>query len=307
MVSLVVADKTTGEFKQFGSTNQWRTAGFVTATTIVKSETETSFSYTISASETDLTADLGANEEWRVYIKLGEGDVELKNSDAPVIEIIPSTEILNKITITDASWTSIEPGANILVDFEFTSDADAIVELSIQEWEDAFTPKLIENDGVPGLTSSDSVPTVSEVLYVGDFLASTSATDKKVSNGRFEVLAGTVLSEDLASGQYRIVAKLLHGNLAGGGTFATQTSEEIVIGDPVGLGDKFSAASFTLFPNPSNGVVNFSKEVSNVVVYDATGNIVITEASATSLNTTSLEAGIYMINSNQGSTKFIVE
>lgn len=66
-------------------------------------------------------------------------------------------------------------------------------------------------------------------------------------------------------------------------------------------------ASFQLFPNPASDRVNFSKEVNNIVVFDATGNIVLEQESATSLNTSNLESGLYMISTDQGSSKLIVE
>lgn len=66
-------------------------------------------------------------------------------------------------------------------------------------------------------------------------------------------------------------------------------------------------ASFEVYPNPSNGQVNFSKEVSNVTVFDAIGNVVGQEVKTSALNTSNFQAGMYMISTDQGTAKIIVE
>lgn len=75
----------------------------------------------------------------------------------------------------------------------------------------------------------------------------------------------------------------------------------------VGISKKSNVASFAVYPNPVSGTATFSEELTNVTVYDFTGNVVATEASASSLNTTDLQAGMYMISSDQGTTKIVVE
>ena len=72
--------------------------------------------------------------------------------------------------------------------------------------------------------------------------------------------------------------------------------------------NKNKVAEFSAYPNPTaNGVTTFSTEVSNVVVIDALGNVVLSETSATELNTSSLEAGIYLVKADQGTVRLIVE
>ena len=67
-------------------------------------------------------------------------------------------------------------------------------------------------------------------------------------------------------------------------------------------------ASFEVFPNPANGdVVNFSKELNNVIVMNSLGTVVFEAASANDLNITSFENGMYILKSDEGSTKLIVE
>lgn len=301
IVSLVVADKTTGDFIIFPAGTEgvpaiggWKTAGFTDpATTLVAAETEASFSYIVNAAEAVATTDLAANEEWRLYIKLGS-DQELKNSDAPVIEITPA--LVDKIVITGLSYEAAAEGDSILVDFEYSAINAAEVELVIVEYINEFTAATPLNEvSVSRFVVGLDATTLAQGLVAGP-------------SDRVTIALGTTISAALTGGnQYRIVAKLLS---AADNSFITQTTAAINIVDAanvIGLGNKATVASFTIFPNPSNGIVNFSKEVSNVVVYDATGNVVITEATATSLTTSSLEAGIYMVNTDQGSTKFIVE
>ena len=78
---------------------------------------------------------------------------------------------------------------------------------------------------------------------------------------------------------------------------------------PVGLYSAPKATtSFEVFPNPANGdVVNFSKELFNVIVMNSLGSVVFEAASAKELNIVSFESGMYILKSDEGSTKLIVE
>lgn len=70
---------------------------------------------------------------------------------------------------------------------------------------------------------------------------------------------------------------------------------------------KSAPSALKVFPNPSNGSVNFSEEVSNVTIFDANGTVVGEEIKASELNTSNYQAGTYMISTDQGNTKLIVE
>lgn len=66
-------------------------------------------------------------------------------------------------------------------------------------------------------------------------------------------------------------------------------------------------ASFSVYPNPISESATFSKEVTNVKVINSNGILVDSFDSATTINTANYKAGIYMINTDQGSVKVVVE
>mgnify|MGYP001361860289 CR=1 FL=1 len=69
-----------------------------------------------------------------------------------------------------------------------------------------------------------------------------------------------------------------------------------------------TSASFTCFPNPSHGeIISFSKELNNIVFINALGNIVFQTETAQELNTSTLSSGVYILKSNEGTTKIFVE
>lgn len=74
----------------------------------------------------------------------------------------------------------------------------------------------------------------------------------------------------------------------------------------------FNGASATtnvsMYPNPAvSGNVNFSEELTNVTVYDAIGNVRLNVTQAEKINVSSLESGMYIIQSNEGVFKLIVK
>lgn len=74
----------------------------------------------------------------------------------------------------------------------------------------------------------------------------------------------------------------------------------------------FSSASSTtnvsMYPNPAvSGNVNFSEELTNVTVYDAIGNVQFNASEASTINVSSFESGMYIIQSNEGVFKLIVK
>lgn len=106
----------------------------------------------------------------------------------------------------------------------------------------------------------------------------------------------------------------LYFRLEGDNTTALPAStflvSSIVIGDAdvTGIFNAFETASFEIFPNPANGdVVNFSSELNNIIVMNSLGSVVFETASAKELNISSFENGMYILKSDEGSTKLVVE
>jgi hypothetical protein len=62
-----------------------------------------------------------------------------------------------------------------------------------------------------------------------------------------------------------------------------------------------------VYPNPATSVVNFGRTLTNVSVYNSNGILVETLNSASSINVESFKAGVYLINSTEGSTRFVVK
>ncbi len=79
----------------------------------------------------------------------------------------------------------------------------------------------------------------------------------------------------------------------------------------VGLADNFLAKpTFKVYPNPvsnNGGIVNFEMEVKDVKVMNGVGQIVYSAPSASSLNVTNYQKGLYVIQSSRGASRFVVE
>ena len=66
--------------------------------------------------------------------------------------------------------------------------------------------------------------------------------------------------------------------------------------------------NITLYPNPSNNSINFSELLQNISVYNAFGQLVISQIKlAKSISVQGLSKGIYFIHADNGIFKFIVE
>lgn len=65
----------------------------------------------------------------------------------------------------------------------------------------------------------------------------------------------------------------------------------------------------TLYPNPASreNNVRFSEEVTNVMVYDGQGNQVFSANALTILNTGHLQSGLYIIRTDQGNHRLLIE
>lgn len=69
-----------------------------------------------------------------------------------------------------------------------------------------------------------------------------------------------------------------------------------------------STTNVSMYPNPAvSGNVNFSEELTNVTVYDAIGNVQFNASEASTINVSSFESGMYIIQSNEGVFKLIVK
>lgn len=277
-----------------GGDLDWKkTAGYVENMTVpAGTDLSKPFDFVINATEAVKSSELAAGQEWRLYVsafgKKFDKVITIEES-AQVIDFMKITSIANK-----AGAVGYAPGDIVTINYEYSTTKDAVFEFSIVSFTDQFT------------VSATPTKATTE-LYVADILTSTTPA-KKAGTVDLTILANAKLSGDLPSPEkYRVVAKLLHGD-ATTNVYKLETTTGINILITNGLVSSKSAATFTAFPNPVSGNnVTFSKELSNVVVYDFTGNVVANLASATEFNTSNLTSGIYMIASDQGTLKVSVK
>lgn len=82
------------------------------------------------------------------------------------------------------------------------------------------------------------------------------------------------------------------------------------IEDNTGIEDNIKA-NFTLYPNPTNGMVNLSEVASRVEVYDFSGRMVMTDENVNSVNLSSQANGVYIFrittNDNSVITQKVVK
>ncbi len=76
----------------------------------------------------------------------------------------------------------------------------------------------------------------------------------------------------------------------------------------VGVNELNTNNSITIYPNPSQAsVVSFSQQLSNVNLYNTVGQLMLSSNTTMKLDISSLSTGIYMLTSNEGRSKLIVE
>jgi len=93
-------------------------------------------------------------------------------------------------------------------------------------------------------------------------------------------------------------------------TDATATINYLKMGAASGTGvnEIGGKKMISVYPNPTQAsVVTFSQQLTNVQLFNTVGQILLTANIAKSLDISSLSAGIYMLSSNEGISKLIVE
>lgn len=70
-----------------------------------------------------------------------------------------------------------------------------------------------------------------------------------------------------------------------------------------------STEPVSVFPNPVNSenTVHFSEELTNIEVYDVLGNMVLEQSKGKTINTNKMNKGIYIISSDEGKFRLVVE
>ncbi|MCX6182579.1 MAG: T9SS type A sorting domain-containing protein [Bacteroidetes bacterium] len=93
-------------------------------------------------------------------------------------------------------------------------------------------------------------------------------------------------------------------------TAATATINYVKIGavGGVDINDVSGRNLVSVYPNPANAdVVNFSQQLTNVNLYNTVGQLVLTNNATSKLDISTLSSGIYLLTSNEGVNKLIVE
>lgn len=76
---------------------------------------------------------------------------------------------------------------------------------------------------------------------------------------------------------------------------------------PVGLFAPTVSAALSVYPNPASDRVNFEKELTNINVFNAQGQLIETISSARSINVSSYNKGVYFINATEGTSRILVK
>jgi hypothetical protein len=210
----------------------------------------------------------------------------------------------------------LDLSANAKFSFEFTNSgtADVIVRINIKD----ANGKLIDSYASVAKNGSTA-------WYAGVY---EHTIEKEVKAGKTEVFSG-----DFTGGYF---ADFGNEMIVGGFDFAKVTNIQFTVvnsantGDPayaplaltdypvsigyykVGCGDEVGTKSAVkletaVYPNPATSVVHFGQTLTNVAVYNSNGILVETLNSASSINVESFKSGVYLINSTEGSTRFVVK
>lgn len=88
----------------------------------------------------------------------------------------------------------------------------------------------------------------------------------------------------------------------------TYTIDRIELGDaPVGLDNGVKGESISAYPNPATTKVSFEQELENVTIYNVVGLPVYEAQSATSVDVSTFDSGIYYIQHSLGTSRFTVQ
>jgi hypothetical protein len=271
-----------------------KTVGFKALSLPAGDQVDFEFQFEVKTSEAVLSSALPEGQEWRFVVQFLGKDLGTK-----LISIVPSAQPINlieNVMLDVAGSKDAYVGSDIDVSFKYQLEQDAIFEISVVKF------------AADGSTVAAPEVIATTVVYSDNILASTEVINTASAVYKINVLPGTVPSASLTNGQkYQLVVKILEGNTTTN-TYTTQFNFPINILDVTdGLFTSASIASYTTFPNPTSTQINFSKEVTNVTVLDAQGNVVETAEKASNLNTSSYQAGMYLIKTDQGASKIVVE
>ena len=65
--------------------------------------------------------------------------------------------------------------------------------------------------------------------------------------------------------------------------------------------------SLNIYPNPvTNGIVNFSKEVKNIYIFNSLGALVKNVERAKTIDVSDLSTGIYFVKTSLGNSKLFI-
>jgi hypothetical protein len=63
---------------------------------------------------------------------------------------------------------------------------------------------------------------------------------------------------------------------------------------------------FTIYPNPTTETLYFSRSLKNVTIFDASGQLILSQNNCNQINLSNLNAGIYLLQSENFSKRFVV-
>jgi hypothetical protein len=119
-------------------------------------------------------------------------------------------------------------------------------------------------------------------------------------------VTGTLFDPSVGAGTYSIIYTFTDVN----GCTGSDSTISITVSPCVGI-EENNGAAFTLFPNPSGGVlnINLTQEGSTVEVYDVLGNVVTsqkyTNAGTVQVNLAGQSEGVYFVRVTVGTTQSV--
>lgn len=98
----------------------------------------------------------------------------------------------------------------------------------------------------------------------------------------------------VAAGSYNITAKATDNSLAA----ITSPAVKVIVSASTGIDDDEFVSSFILYPNPTEGIVNFGVDVKVITIYDLSGKVLVhlEPIHDTSLDLSFYQPGLYMIS-----------
>jgi hypothetical protein len=209
-------------------------------------------------------------------------------------DIVVNTMVVDNINFTGPTPSTVDPGTDISVPFEYTLSEERNVKVGLAIY-----------DGSGVYVSNATVGGTEVATYYSNEPATTLTAVQK--SATVAIPAGLTPSALLPSGQvYKVVISIFTTTW----THIIDMKNDITVNDlTAGLFHKVDKSKLSVFPNPATDLVTISYpgKIESVNVYNASGSNIEVEANnfnggELQINTSSLKSGIYIlkVSTNEG-------